>query len=111
VAPPVAPTRIIERAPKHLAMLIDKKQPSNKFDVKDGTTIGRARDNDIILPHPTVSRQHAKVRLQEGTFLLFDLGSSNGTFVNDERVLEPRQLKDGDVVRFGEVEMIFKSVF
>jgi Mg-chelatase subunit ChlD len=127
VAPPVSPprpgisegpdipmaggTRVIERAPKHLAMLIDKSRPEHKYDLKGMTNVGRAQDNQLVLDHTTVSRHHAWVKAEGEEFLIFDIGSANGTFVNDERVEQPRRLQDGDLVRFGDAEFVFKKLF
>jgi VWFA-related protein len=109
--PPAGGTRIIERAPKHLAMLVDKSRPDRKFDLKGTTNIGRARDNQVVLDDPTVSRHHAWIKGEGEDFSIFDVGSGNGTFVNDERVTEPRRLENGDVVRFGDVTFVFTKVF
>lgn len=111
--PPAAPaggTRILERAPKHVAMLIDRKDAAKRFDLLATTDIGRAQGSTITLSDATVSRQHARIRLEDDKFLLFDLGSANGTFVNDQQVEAPATLVDGDVVRFGEVEFTFKQL-
>ncbi len=109
--PPAGGTRIIERAPKHLAMLVDKARPDRKLDLKGTTNIGRARDNQLVLDDPTVSRHHAWIKAEGENFLVFDVGSANGTFVNDQQVKEPRQLENGDVVRFGDAEFVFTKVF
>jgi VWFA-related protein len=104
-------TRIIERAPKHLAMLVDKSQPDRKYDLKGTTNIGRAADNHIAIDDSTVSRHHAWIKVDGEDFLVFDIGSGNGTFVNDERIEAPRRLQNGDVVRFGEARFVFTKVF
>lgn len=114
-APPMPPgpiegTRVLERAPKHVALLINRKNPSQRHDLLATTDIGRAQTNTIIIADATVSRQHARIRLEEDKFLLFDLGSANGTFVNDQRVEEPVALAENDVVRFGEVAFTFKQL-
>lgn len=109
--PPAGGTRVIERAPAHLAMLVDKSRPDNKHDLKGTINVGRARDNQIILDDPTVSRHHAWVKAEGENFVVFDVGSANGTFVNDEQVKEPRQLENGDVVRFGDAAFVFTKVF
>ncbi|MFZ2616967.1 MAG: FHA domain-containing protein, partial [Anaerolineae bacterium] len=64
----------------------------------------------VVIADATVSRQHARIRLQDDKFMLFDLGSANGTFVNGQKVEQPRALADGDVVRFGEVEVVFRQL-
>lgn len=104
-------TRIIERGPKHLAMLVDKARPDRRHDLKGTMNIGRARDNQIIIDDPTVSRHHAWIKSEGERFLVFDIGSANGTYVNDERIDAPRPLENGDSVRFGEVEFVFTRVF
>jgi VWFA-related protein len=109
--PEVGGTRVIERAPKHLAMLVDKARPDRKYDLKGTTNVGRGTDNHIVLDDPTVSRHHAWIKVDGEDFLVFDIGSGNGTFVNDERIEAPRRLQNGDVVRFGEATFVFTQVF
>jgi predicted component of type VI protein secretion system len=70
--------------------------------VEQGTTIGR-EGCDITLGDPDVSRRHAEIQVSNGDILISDLGSTNGTFVNGERIDQPRTLKDGDEVRIGAV--------
>lgn len=62
-------------------------------------TIGRSSSNDIQIADQHVSRQHAVVSYRDGIFMINDLGSSNGTFVNDNRVDEPYPLFAGDEIR------------
>ena len=70
-------------------------------------TVGRTADNQIPLETPDVSRRHAKIELRaDGTFLVTDLRSGNGTFVNGEKIKE-RALEDGDKVRFGNRSFVF----
>ena len=70
--------------------------------VEQGTTIGR-EGCDITLGDPDVSRRHAEIEVSNGDILISDLGSTNGTFVNGERIDQPRTLRDGDEVRIGAV--------
>ena len=70
--------------------------------VDEGTTIGR-EGCDITLGDPDVSRRHAEIQVSNGDILINDLGSTNGTFVNGERIDQPRSLRDGDEVRIGAV--------
>jgi pSer/pThr/pTyr-binding forkhead associated (FHA) protein len=62
--------------------------------------IGRAPDNDIVVPHPSVSGHHAELHRMAGDHRLVDLGSSNGTFVNERRITAAT-LAEGDVVGLG----------
>lgn len=71
------------------------------------TTIGRALENDIVITSKRVSRGHARVRREGWRAILEDVGSTNGTFLNDERVLAPVELHDGDRVSIGDVILIF----
>ena len=104
---------IIERGPKmtHQAMLIERQHPEIKYDLsKPNVNLGRATSNDVTIDNATISRQHAVIKLEQNEFRIYDLGSSNGTFVNDQRVVEPVVLQDGDNVRLGEVAFIYKEI-
>ena len=92
-------------------MLVNKGRPDQKYDLKGTMNVGRAPDNQLVIDHPTVSRHHAWVKEDKGEFLVFDIGSGNGTFVNGQQIEAPQLLQNGDVVRFGEVEFIFTKVF
>lgn len=75
--------------------------------VEDLTYIGRAPDNHIILPDPSVGKRHASIRIQQKTYQLEDLQSVNGVFVNGQKILKVH-LKDGDSIRLGSSEMQFR---
>ncbi len=68
--------------------------------------IGRRLDNQIILEDPHVSRTHAQLRVRDGRFVLFDLGSTAGTQVNGRRV-QQHVLRPGDVVAIGESNLVY----
>jgi diguanylate cyclase (GGDEF)-like protein len=63
-------------------------------------SIGRSTKNDLSIDQESISRHHAKITFEEGSFRIEDLGSTNGTFVNEERV-QTRALGDGDQVQIG----------
>lgn len=111
-APPAGGTVILQRGAQRqvLALLVNRKRPQERYDLTAATTIGRAADNQVVLNHATVSRQHARIQFAGDAFQVFDLGSANHTFVNDKQVIEPVTLADGDVVRFGEIELLFKRL-
>lgn len=71
-------------------------------------TIGRLGDSTLMLDDRNVSRHHAEIRPQGTGFVLIDLGSTNGTTVNGERVAE-RQLRDGDLIEFGAIVIRFEA--
>jgi len=71
--------------------------------------IGRDSTNEITINDAEISRHHARLTFQGGKYVLEDLGSTNGTFVNGQRLAGPRVLKDGEVVSFGEqVVLVFE---
>jgi hypothetical protein len=79
------------------------------FDLSNtsGTSLGRAKANDVVLDDPSVSSQHCRIRPEEDGFTLLDLKSTNGTFVNERRVTAHR-LAEGDVIKLGEMQLQFR---
>jgi hypothetical protein len=83
-------------------------QKGEDFRLREGkNTVGSNADANIVLRDDTVSGQHASLRCEEGKFFLTDLDSSNGTYINDKKIAR-EELKDNDVIRFGEVNVKFK---
>ena len=74
-------------------------------------TIGRNPHADVTVSHPTVSRMHARLAIRDGRYVVEDLASSNGTFVNGEPVMPgaPRRLDPGDSIRIGPVKFNFSE--
>lgn len=70
--------------------------------------IGRADYNDLVIADESVSTSHAKLQRREGVWVLVDLESTNGTFVDGERVTGDTALAPGAVVRFGDVQLVFE---
>ena len=71
--------------------------------------VGRAEYNDIVVPDPSVSSAHAKIQLREGIWMVVDLDSTNGTFVDGDRVSGDAPIAPGAVLRFGEISVVFES--
>jgi pSer/pThr/pTyr-binding forkhead associated (FHA) protein len=71
--------------------------------------VGRAEYNDIVVPDSSVSSAHAKIQLREGIWILVDLGSTNGTFVDGDQVSGEAPIAPGALIRFGEVSLVFES--
>ena len=69
---------------------------------KEVSIIGRDVTNDIVIGDAEVSRQHARLTRTPGGYVLEDLGSTNGTFINGERLVAPRVLNPGDLMALGE---------
>src|SRR5205823_4696127 len=70
--------------------------------------IGRADYNDLVFPDESVSTSHAKLQRREGVWVLVDLDSTNGTFVDEEQIKGEAPLAPGANVRFGEVDLLFE---
>ena len=69
--------------------------------------MGRSSDNDIHLSDSLVSRKHARIELQGGTYTIVDLDSANGTFVNGQRIRQ-HALRSGDEIRMGNSQLCFR---
>jgi pSer/pThr/pTyr-binding forkhead associated (FHA) protein len=76
----------------------------------DRMTVGKDRQNDIALPgDSTVSRLHAVLERFPAGWCVSDLGSSNGTFVNGERIWASHRLRHGDEIRVGSIRLLFRN--
>ena len=105
--PGVAPSprpRLVIAAPSAL-------EPGTAFDLGPvPLTLGRAEENEVVLPgEGFASARHARVEARGDAVWVVDLASTNGTFVNDERIQGRRRLRDGDVVRIGHTELRFEE--
>ena len=77
---------------------------------KSELTIGRDTSNDIVINDAEVSRKHARLILQGGGFILEDLGSTNGSFVDGQRLMGPHALRPGELIMLGEnISLNFES--
>jgi predicted component of type VI protein secretion system len=86
--------------------------PGTTYDLtKEVSLLGRDVSNDIIIGDAEISRQHARLTRTPGGYVLEDLGSTNGSFVNGERLMAPRVLNPGDLIALGEnVSLTFDAV-
>jgi hypothetical protein len=73
----------------------------------NGATIGRSRDCDIVVQDPNVSRHHATVKPRGGSWIVEDMGSTNGVVVNGRRIDHPRVLSAGDEIELGTATLTF----
>jgi pSer/pThr/pTyr-binding forkhead associated (FHA) protein len=77
----------------------------------DQLSIGRDSSNEIAVNDAEVSRRHARLSFQGGKYVLEDMGSTNGTFVNGQRLTGPRVLKSGEVISLGEqIVFVYEAV-
>jgi hypothetical protein len=107
-------TEILNRAPAiaGVAWFVGDRAPNQgRMHRIDGerVTVGAAGECDIVIGENHVSDRHASLRFNDREFLLTDLDSTNGTFVNGQRIGQ-QKLADGDRIRFGSSEWVFKCV-
>jgi pSer/pThr/pTyr-binding forkhead associated (FHA) protein len=84
----------------------------HEFILTEGATasIGRLETNDICIKEQHVSRQHAVINYRDGIFMITDLGSANGVFVNGSRIAEPFPLAHGDEIRLYVPTLHFSAI-
>lgn len=77
--------------------------PEKVFELNQGMiTIGRDYSNGIVINDVEVSRKHSRLTATSGSYIVEDMGSTNGTFVNGQRLLGPHLLRPGEIISFGE---------
>jgi FHA domain len=95
-----APRLVVERAPGH--------EPGMIYDLDADMVLGRGDRAEIRLEDPFASARHARVFEQGNIVVIEDLGSTNGTYLNEELLETPRPLHPGDRVRIGDSEFAFE---
>jgi hypothetical protein len=95
-----APRLVVERAPGH--------DPGMIYDLDGDIVLGRGEQAEIRLEDPFASSRHARVFEQGGMVIVEDLGSTNGTYLNEELLETPRPLHPDDRVRIGDSEFAFE---
>jgi pSer/pThr/pTyr-binding forkhead associated (FHA) protein len=98
-APGFEPRLVVERAPGHT--------PGMEYDIGEGAVMGRGDQAEIRLEDPFASSRHAKLTRQGGIVVVEDLGSTNGTYLNEEILAGPQPLHAGDRVRIGDSEFTY----
>jgi class 3 adenylate cyclase len=85
-------------------------KPAIVIELPNLLTIGRSPTNQLVVDDQNASRMHAEIRLiAGGRYCLFDVGSSNGTWLNGRRITAPQNLVDGDQITIGDVHVHFKA--
>jgi hypothetical protein len=92
------PRLVVERAAGHHSGIA--------YEIEDGVTLGRG-DVEIQLDDPFASSRHARISRQGHAVVIEDLGSTNGTYLNDELLTGPQPLHDGDRIRIGGCEFSY----
>ena len=100
IAPPIA-SILIRSGPQKGDRLAVRTPVAN---------IGRADYNDLVVPDASVSTMHAKLVRREGLWMIADLGSTNGSWVDEERVEDELPLSPGATIRLGEITMMFEPL-
>jgi uncharacterized protein (TIGR02996 family) len=77
---------------------------------KNEITLGRADGNDLILPADHVSRRHARLVIKDGKFIIVDLKSTHGTFVNGRRLTSPLVIRESDDLRIDEYKLEYRAI-
>lgn len=106
-----AAMRIVEDRPPVAARVVGTKTLDTSVRLGDREyVLGRASAADVSLPHPSVSRRHARIAPMAGAHVLTDLGSTSGTTVNGAKLAGEHVLRDGDVIGLGEVELRYERI-
>jgi hypothetical protein len=93
------PRLVVERAPGHV--------PGMEYEVAEGAVMGRGDQAEIRLEDPFASSRHARLVRQGAVIVIEDLGSTNGTYLNEELLSGPQPLHPGDRVRIGDSEFTY----
>ena len=96
-----APRLVVERAPGHSTGMI--------YDLDGDIVLGRGDRAEIRLEDPFASSQHTRIYEQGNVLVVEDLGSTNGTYLNEELLQTPRPLHPGDRVRIGDSEFSYEA--
>lgn len=102
-------SRATDVLPQGYLELLSQPDPGQIYPLSNLNLFGRADDNTIILDEETVSGHHARLSFQGGQWLLEDLGSKNGTAVNDLVLEDLMVVTFGDEIRFGNVDLALRA--
>ena len=84
-------------------------EPGERFDLIGGLSIGRSAEADVRIDDRYASGLHARIFSRDGRAYVEDMGSTNGTTLNDAALSDEAELIDGDVVRIGDTELRYES--
>jgi hypothetical protein len=98
-----------ERVPGAFLTILDGREAGKEVTIEEGLTIGRTIENAVVVVDAGVSRQHAQIRCEGGVYTLSDLGSANGTILNDQKISGVEVLRSDDVIIVGATGMQFTA--
>jgi hypothetical protein len=109
-SPVTAPPRGVGNTKGARLVAVDRIDPvpAEYSLMKDEISIGRGEDNDVVIPHASVSRQHARLMRRDGGFELMDLNSTNGSYVDDRQIRGSAFLSAGSQVRLGDIRFVLQ---
>jgi predicted component of type VI protein secretion system len=110
---PATPLPTTPVVPAPIASLLGRSGllKGTRFPIRSPVaSVGRGEYNDIVLPDPSVSTMHAKLQRRDGVWMAVDLGSTNGTYVDEQLVRDDVALSPGATLRFGEVSLMFEPL-
>jgi pSer/pThr/pTyr-binding forkhead associated (FHA) protein len=106
------PTMMGQGRPTATLVIRQGAQAGMSFPIRGNQVIiGREEGADIVLQDPESSRRHSRISWQGGRYVVEDLGSTNGTFVNGVQITMPQVLNPGDSVGIGQTAMVFQTSF
>jgi hypothetical protein len=82
--------------------------PAEYTLLKEEVSLGRGEDNDIVIPHPSVSRAHARLARRDASFVLTDLNSTNGSFVDNRQIQGSAVITNGSELRLGDIRFVLR---
>src|SRR6186713_3111260 len=97
-------SELVFRLPRMFSIIISEKGGAERREAFDRTEIkvGRVQGNDLMLPKGNVSKRHARLLYRDGRFIVTDLNSTNGTYVNRRRITQATIVREGDKIYVGD---------
>ena len=100
-APARPPSRKAKKAPRKVAVIEGENHRGKTFELNGEMVIGRSDKCHLMLDDPYVSQVHARLFPRDDAFMVEDMGSTNGTYLNRKRLTAPTELKRGDRIKIG----------
>jgi hypothetical protein len=105
----VTELEFVDTGAKGLFWVKEGPRVGRVLKIGEGTVVGRT-DGDMVLDDPKVSNPHAKITLEDETFVIWDFGSKNGTYVNGEKIRAATELKENDTIKIGDTTFVLKTL-